>query len=81
MKTWKNENMQKWKNETYEKIKHHQKSPFKKGQTIVSIITGHGLKDPNRAIEISATPQLVKGSKDAILSILSPYMTTETTTR
>ena len=62
-------------------IKHHQKSPFKKGQTIVSIITGHGLKDPNRAIEISATPQLVKGSKDAILSILSPYMTTETTTR
>ena len=30
----------------------HKKTPFKKEDVIVSTVTGHGLKDPNRAIEM-----------------------------
>ncbi len=51
-------------------LKHHRKNPLKKGQVIVSILTGHGLKDPNRAIEISTTPTLVKADKKSITSKL-----------
>ena len=32
---------------------------FKEDQTIVSIITGHGLKDPDQAIKVSVTPEVV----------------------
>ncbi|MGE4169363.1 MAG: threonine synthase [Candidatus Margulisiibacteriota bacterium] len=47
---------------------------FEKGQTIVSILTGHGLKDPNRAIEISSRPIQVAGKKTAIAEILKPLL-------
>ena len=60
-------------------IKHHKstsESPFTKGKTIVSILTGHGLKDPNRAIEISKSPTnpvSVSSNKQAVVDILKPY--------
>ena len=50
--------------------KEHQKGRFKDGDIVVSIVTGHGLKDPNRAIEISPTPTLVEGGKASILKLL-----------
>lgn len=52
-------------------IKLHKHSPIVGGERIVSILTGHGLKDPNRAIEISEKPVLVEASRDAILGLLS----------
>ncbi len=47
---------------------------YQKGQNIVSIITGHGLKDPNRAIEISSQPEKVDVTKEAILDKLSDFL-------
>ncbi|NQY75516.1 MAG: threonine synthase [Candidatus Margulisbacteria bacterium] len=55
-------------------LKKHATGLFQSGQTIVSILTGHGLKDPNRAIDISSKPQLIDGKKDTILKALSPYL-------
>ena len=56
-------------------IKWHQQNPIQSGKTLVSILTGHGLKDPNRAIEISASkPLLVSGNKKAIFEVLKPYL-------
>lgn len=55
-------------------IKTHQRAPFKKGTCIVSVLTGHGLKDPNRAIEISDHPQLVDGSRRAVMDALGPLL-------
>lgn len=52
-------------------IKRHKAQPFLEGQTVVSVLTGHGLKDPNRAIEISDRPIEVEGSKDAVLRAIS----------
>ncbi|MFC1753104.1 threonine synthase [Thermoproteota archaeon] len=39
--------------------------------TIVSILTGHGLKDPNRAIEISQEPLKIKGDIKSVLKVLN----------
>jgi threonine synthase len=55
-------------------IQQHQKNPFVKGKIIVSILTGHGLKDPNRAIEIADQPQLVEGNQQAVLSAIKAYL-------
>ena len=55
-------------------LKFHQTTPFVSGQVIVSVLTGHGLKDPNRAIEISDKPISVSGEKQAILDALSSYL-------
>ncbi len=55
-------------------IKYHQSNRFEKGQTIVSVLTGHGLKDPNRAIEISSKPVQVSSSKAAVYEVLKPYI-------
>jgi len=55
-------------------LKYHRLTPFKEGQTIVSVLTGHGLKDPNRAIEISAQPLRIANTHTEILAILQPYM-------
>jgi threonine synthase len=52
------------------KLKHQ----FKEGETIVSVLTGNGLKDPNRAIEISATPYQVSNTPEAILGHLKKYL-------
>ena len=45
-------------------------NPFKKGETIVSTVTGHGLKDPKRAIEIAASPTLIDSSEKAVLNAI-----------
>lgn len=50
-------------------IKH--KDLFKEGETIVSVLTGNGLKDPNRAIEISPKPYQVSNTTEAILAHLN----------
>ena len=39
---------------------------FKKDETLVSIITGHGLKDPDQAIKVSVTPEVVDATYDAV---------------
>jgi threonine synthase len=48
-------------------IKASKEISFKKDEIIVSILTGHGLKDPNRAIEISAKPIKVSNNKKEVL--------------
>lgn len=55
-------------------LKWHKEHPFHAGQTIVSVLTGHGLKDPNRAIEISSSPLTVQGTKEGVLAALRPLM-------
>ncbi len=55
-------------------IKYHRTQPFPEGAVVVSVLTGHGLKDPNRAIEISTYPTLVDGSESAVLRALSPLL-------
>lgn len=44
------------------------------GKVIVSILTGHGLKDPNRAIEIASKPVIVPNTKAAVLSAIKDYL-------
>jgi threonine synthase len=39
---------------------------FTKDDTIVSIITGHGLKDPDHAISVSTTPIVVEATYEAV---------------
>ncbi len=51
-------------------LKYHQHHPFQAGQTLVSVLTGHGLKDPSRAIEISSKPIQVPNSEQAVLDQL-----------
>ncbi len=56
-------------------IKLHKTGLFKPGQTLVSVLTGHGLKDPNRAIDISPSkPILVPNEKNAIFDVLKAYL-------
>ncbi len=55
-------------------LKRHKTHPFQAGQTIVSVLTGHGLKDPNRAIEISSSPLKVDGTKAGVLAALQPLL-------
>ena len=57
-------------------IKVHQRIPFDdESITIVSTVTGHGLKDPNRAIEISPKPISIEGSKESVLECIADYIT------
>jgi threonine synthase len=53
---------------------YHKRHPFDESQTIVSVLTGHGLKDPNRAIEICASPIQVSNSKESVLAQLLPLL-------
>ncbi|NBV41198.1 threonine synthase [bacterium] len=55
-------------------IKYHRSHVIPEGSTVVSILTGHGLKDPNRAIEISARPIQVDGAKDHVVRALMPLL-------
>jgi len=55
-------------------IKQHAIQPFLPGQTVVSVLTGHGLKDPNRAIEISSRPIEVGNSRDEVLKAIGPLL-------
>lgn len=46
---------------------------FESGQVLVSVLTGHGLKDPNRAIEIvEQEPVVVDNTHDAVVAALKP---------
>ncbi len=51
-------------------IKLYQKGFFKKGETVVLTITGHGLKDPDTAIRISQKPVTLPPTKEAVLKSL-----------
>lgn len=48
-------------------IKLHQKSFFRGGGKIVCVLTGHGLKDPDRAIKNVSEPKTVKAQLKEIL--------------
>lgn len=41
---------------------------FKHDDVIVSVITGHGLKDPDHAIKVSTQPTVVSSTYDAVLN-------------
>jgi threonine synthase len=47
-------------------LKLSKQSFFKSGQKIVCVLTGHGLKDPDRAIAVSSRPEVVEASMDAV---------------
>ena len=49
-------------------------NPFLKGQTIVSVLTGNGLKDPNRAVEISDRPINVAGDVSSIVDAIGDLL-------
>ena len=55
-------------------IKYHSKNPIINNESIVSILTGHGLKDPNRAIEISPKPTLIESTKEALLEKIKGFL-------
>ena len=40
---------------------------FKKGSTIVCVLTGHGLKDPNFALQTAAEPITVPATEEAVM--------------
>jgi threonine synthase len=42
----------------------------KAGDTVVCTITGHGLKDPDNAIEISSKPVSIPARLDAVLAAM-----------
>ncbi len=48
-------------------IKLSKRKYFKKGSKIVCILTGHGLKDPDRAIKSVKEPKIVKADLKAVL--------------
>jgi threonine synthase len=43
---------------------------FKEPATVVCILTGHGLKDPDRAIKMATQPMTVPPTMDALLKVL-----------
>ncbi|MCP1306730.1 threonine synthase [Paenibacillus tyrfis] len=44
---------------------------FEKGQSVVCVLTGHGLKDPNIAIKsVSAEPMVVHDSEEAVMEAI-----------
>ncbi len=51
-------------------IKLNGKGYFKKGDSIVCTLTGHGLKDPDNAIKISKQPMTLPPKLDRILEVL-----------
>lgn len=52
-------------------IKKHKQGYFAKGETIVSVLTGHGLKDPNIAVsKIEVKPKLVENDYKAVLDAI-----------
>ncbi len=59
------------------KLHSQKRVKFERDHSIISILTGHGLKDPNRAIEISSQPIKVASQKEAIFTILAPYLSSK----
>jgi threonine synthase len=52
-------------------IKLSSEGVLKDGDTIVCTLTGHGLKDPDTAIQTSQQPRTVKADRDAVSRLLS----------
>jgi len=52
-------------------LKLHPKGFFKKGDSLVLTLTGHGLKDPDIAIRVSEKPISLKPKKEAVLKYLN----------
>ena len=50
------------------------KNKIKKGAIIVSVLTGQGLKDPSRAIEVSETPTVIENSEAAVIQAIAPLL-------
>ncbi|MBI3615331.1 MAG: threonine synthase [Candidatus Omnitrophica bacterium] len=53
-------------------IKLAKKGYFRRDSTIVCVLTGHGLKDPERAVKMIQTPKVVKPSLGAVLQQIDP---------
>lgn len=51
-------------------IKYRERSGFAGGETIVCTLTGHGLKDPDRAVRYASPPIKVKAEIDDVMGIL-----------
>ncbi len=51
-------------------LKYYKKKFFKKGDVLVLTLTGHGLKDPDIAIQVSQKPISLPPKKDAVLKCL-----------
>lgn len=51
-------------------IKLNKKGFFKRGDCIVCVVTGHGLKDPDRAIACSEKPSSIPATEEAIVKLL-----------
>jgi len=41
-----------------------------RGKRVVTVLTGHGLKDPDTAIRLSAAPQIIEPKIDALMAML-----------
>lgn len=48
-------------------IKLKKKGYFRQGSTVVCILTGHGLKDPERAVKVIPKPKVVKAQLKAVI--------------
>lgn len=51
-------------------IKLNQQGYFKKGSMIVCVLTGHGLKDPDRALQTATEPIIVPATEEAVMEQL-----------
>jgi len=49
-------------------LKKGQSGMFKSSDKIVCILTGHGLKDPDRAIKVSVNPPVVAATFEAVIA-------------
>ena len=52
-------------------IKMNERGFFSEGDTVVCTLTGHGLKDPDRAVTYASPPKKVKADKDSVMRILN----------
>jgi len=51
-------------------IKLSQQGYFKKGSTIACVLTGHGLKDPDRALQTATEPIVIPATEEAVVEKL-----------
>jgi len=51
-------------------IKLNKRGYFKKGSTIACVLTGHGLKDPDRALQTATEPIIVPATEEAVMEQL-----------
>ena len=51
-------------------IEMHKRGLFKGGETIVCTLTGHGLKDPDRAVKYARPPIKITADRDSVMKVL-----------